>query len=45
MGLATCERLFGSKILEVGMIREDLSLLEITLKVMTKVSEYMDYGQ
>ena len=37
------ERLFGSKIPKVGMIREDLSQVEIALKVMTKVAERMDY--
>ena len=44
-GLATRERLFGSKIPEVGVVREDLSQVEIALKVMTKVAEHVDYGQ
>jgi len=39
------ERLFGSKIPEVGMIREDLSQVKIALKVVTKVAECMDYSQ
>src|SRR6266581_4483267 len=44
-GLATCERLFGSKIPEVGMIREDLSQVEIALKVMMEVVECVNDGQ
>src|SRR5712691_5340861 len=45
MGLATRERLFGGKIPEVGMIREDLSQVEIPLKVMTEVAERVNDGQ
>ena len=44
MGLAARERLFGSEILEVGVIREDLSQVEIALKVMAEVTEHMDDG-
>jgi len=44
MGLAACERLFGSKILKVGMVRKYLSQVDIALKVMTEVAEHMDDG-
>jgi len=45
MGLAACERLFGSKILEIGMIQEDLSKVEIALKIVVKMVESVDDSQ
>jgi len=45
IGLAMCERLFGSKVPEIGVIREDLSQVEISLKVMAKVTKHVDDSQ
>jgi len=42
MCLSVCERLFGSKIPEVGMIGEDLCQVGVALKVMAEVTECMD---
>jgi len=39
------ERLFGSKILEVGVVQEDLSQVEIALKLMTEVAEHVNNGK